>query len=212
MGCGEETTAPDPAEGVGTAVVDGSIGDGEWSAAKEYPQGINIAEGQSAPGRAMAMVDSENVYVAVVIEQPLPPEDDFLAFGYFNGNGGDPQRLDPGDDHIEFGRLQGESDFADFVWKECATSAQCDLGGVLDDSDALADPGTIDGEVAIGIGDVLTVLEARHPLRSGDQHDLDISSGETLFVEAIQLQVWVDGGESDLRTRIVHSPVALPIP
>jgi hypothetical protein len=156
--------------GSGTANIDGTISPGEWAGATTLNIVINFAGG-GILGKLLVMNDATDLYLAFTFDGSAPRNS--LSFE-FDVDGDD--RVSAGDDGIAFNPENGFLDFVRVSGPPCNTPGLCGLA----DSDV---GGTNEGAGAFRTDGTTTVYELRHPLKSGDRHDVSLSRGSTIGLQ-----------------------------
>ena len=155
--------------------VDGLFDSGEWSGARTYPLVIERPEGGTTPGKLYSLNDSTDLYIAVRYERTTI--DAITEVGITFDWQGDGIYTD-GDDSVG---LQGFACPAPVFYDGFIGSSTppCELAGICNTND-ISDGGTEDGAGAIGRDGIMMTYELRHPLNSGDPHDMAVTSGTTM--------------------------------
>jgi hypothetical protein len=113
-----------------------------------------------------------------------------LAGVEFDTDGDGLLGTDPGDDLILIQQPPAGGFFRD---EHVFTGATCPVGAVCTTEDTQAD-GTTDGSGAFQNDETRTVYEFAHPLASGDAHDVALSEGATVKIQAVlSIRDAVDG-------------------
>jgi hypothetical protein len=160
--------------GIGEAVIDGSIGVGEWSEADAYTLQLSSASSTIFHGTLYVMQSSTDIYLAFNVN------DDELTMGYIYGLYGDTLIFDFDDNNS--GSLYQENEnqvtifaadpgYADNYYYEVTGASQLDttIAG-----------GTIDGQGDVDRHDFYNQYELRFPLCSGDEKDFCLYPGDIL--------------------------------
>jgi len=172
--------------GSGRATIDGTISPGEWAQATTLNIVINLPNGGGALGKLLVMNDATDLYLAFTFEGTAQLNS--ISFE-FDIDGDD--TVSAGDDGIGF---NAPDDFVDFVRASgppaCNTPGLCaprdsDVGGTNDGAGAFRNDGTT------------TVYELRHPLKSGDRHDVALTRGSTIGVLMFIRLITQSGTTSD---------------
>jgi hypothetical protein len=160
--------------GLGTAVVDGVIGAGEWDDAGMITFSANLPAsegGGTTVVQLLAMNDGVTVYLALVLPAGLHVSS---AFEFDNDHDG---QTDEGDDVLVANALltspiaQVADVYRTFL-PPCPEGALC---GLLD----VDGGGTSDAAAAYTTGPMATILEIAHPLDTDDDaHDFSLAPGD----------------------------------
>jgi len=160
--------------GSGTAIVDGRLGAGEWKDARSvtFQTGRPPNDGGGTmPTTVLAMNDSANVYIAVVVGRGTYGGATQALFYFDNNHDG---QISEGDENFaaDAGIFSGVN-FFDGFWTNCVPG-----GPPACPSRDTAFGGTNDGVAAAATDGSNTVLELSHPLDDADNaHDWSLSAG-----------------------------------
>jgi hypothetical protein len=158
--------------GLGTATIDGQF-DPSWAAARCLQFAASVPEGGTIPAMLCAMNDEVNAYFLVRFSRAPDPQSS-VDFQFDQNRSG---TINSGDDLIIF--RNPSFTFEDDHWFDNAVDPACSVGSICSRGDAAAG-GASNGQGAFGNNGGETVIEISHPLRSGDNHDISVASGQTL--------------------------------
>jgi hypothetical protein len=153
-------------------VVDGRFDAKEWARAVVYPLRVELPEGGITPGELYILNDSTDLYIAVRYERTtidmlteVTLTFDWQRDGIFN----------EGDDSVGVQAWGcGGSTFYDGVI--ATTAPPCAVVGSICNSNDQSRGGTEDGAAAVFRDGTVMTHEIRHPLYSGDVHDMAVKS------------------------------------
>jgi hypothetical protein len=181
--------------GTGTAVIDGVIGDGEWTSA--WRPTFTMAAPPEADGveikvRMMVMTDRLNLYLALVV----PGTYDAVSTGWEFDADNDRDHYEDGEDVIVVNAHDGQATLTDDFRYHCPGSDVPGGCGPSDISEFNGVPaGTSDGVAVAGEADGVTVIEIARPLASGDVlHDIQLRPYD-LFGLHLELSLWGCGAD-----------------
>jgi hypothetical protein len=196
--------------GSGTATIDGMIGEQEYAGAATIALTLDLPGGGTVPGTIYVMNDGDNLYLAL----RYPDQDDALYGSFGVEFQKDMAWMTPGDDGvlINFGPSTATSFYDNFR----TFDPPCPPGsGLCGFQDTIAG-GTNDGSSAMGTGGGMDMIEASHPLRSGDTgHDFFLSpgDGQGIFVDVVMLNrgFWANSNAREnfmvtLPPPVLHAP------
>jgi hypothetical protein len=147
---------------LGTAVVDGQMGPGEWTVASHYDFIANTVDG-TAPATLFVMNDQQNLYLAVRVEVPALLYSG-VSFNFDNHDTGTFGHV--GDDGLTLNSTLGFFDWN--LYANGYAPLDVDVGG------------TSDGAAAVTNNGQFSFYEFSHPLNSGDARDFALAPGDTL--------------------------------
>lgn len=142
---------------VGTPVIDGVQGPGEWDSAAQIPVFSALLPG----GTIFIMNDATNLYFALSIPDATLGADDALRIRFDNDHN---DIVENGEDNLA---LRGDSVFTDAHFSGSSSS-----WGFQDNQE--------EGTGAAGQAAGVNFFEIAHPLNSGDPFDISVVSGDTL--------------------------------
>ena len=190
--------------GVGSAVIDGTMSEGEWDGAATVNFDINLPGGGTTPGTLFVMNDVDDIYVAVRYARTFfdlpsnklfiridadndgsvtgisgvtirPPDDEFFAFFAFP----------PPSASVFTDGFSVRTGWMGVSGLTC--TGVCEFPDTLDTGSGTTDPDhpTVLGGAFINAGG-FSVYEMVHPLDSADDdHDINVSAGDIIGISVI---------------------------
>jgi len=171
---------------VGTATVDGVIGEGEWDGTRCASFSASTPSSGPTPATVCVMNDATTFYGLITFERTSDPQS--LAAIEFDLDGDGVLGIDPGDDLILVQQASASGFFRDeVVYDGGSCPSVCTTS---DDTRG----GTVDGAGAFSNDEVQSVYEFSHPLNSEDEDDIAVASGDVIQIQIItSIRDAVDG-------------------
>jgi hypothetical protein len=159
--------------GFGTATIDGVINSAEWQCAQHIDFNANLSGG-NAPATLYWMNDGSNLYLAVKVQRSVNDKINTLQFNFDNNASAPASGIAETNDDILI--EDGATGFSDnYLTLKCTNSSQSSCGA----TDA-SGGGAANGAGATQWQSGYRMYEIKHPLSSGDVHDIARVAGQQL--------------------------------